>query len=168
MDLKGNFWDTHQELALVFDEEFVRSQDSSKIMHCIYMYVDPRSEIAMEGDDQKRLEYIKKYYPFVPEEYKDIIDTYIGFVPEIEISFNKLLVGFNKTAKLISEYNVIDIKTAKLQVDAGANVHKVIENLTKQKSAVMASRGSAGAGGGLGRAGYQPSRLEQGLVGGKK
>ena len=166
MGITENYWDKHPEHALVFDEEFVKMKDSSKIMWSIYMLVDPRSDISMEPDQDKKLEYIKKYYDFDPDEYTEIIEQYINLIPEVEIVYNKMLLDLKSTVDMISETKLGagDLKNAKLKIDALANGHKIIDELIKRKKAIVASR-STEAVAAAARGGYTPSRAEQGLIG---
>lgn len=161
-----NYWELHPEMALVYDEEFVKSQDSSKVMWSIYMLTDPRSDIAMEASQDKRLEYIKKYYDFDPVEYTDIMETYISFIPEVEIVYNKMLLTTRENTDAIEATPVAagDLKNLKLKNDALASGYKIIDELVKRKKAVVSSRANEMAATAA-RGGYNPSRAERGLMG---
>lgn len=161
MILKNNFWEEHPELKFVFDTEFVNSQDSSNIMWCIYMYKDPRSDLALADKDQ-RLEYVKKYYPdFNPGDYEDIMDQYMELVPDIEIYHNMLL----RDAKGVIKF-VTDLAMTKENLEDklvyGEKANKLVANIAVTAKKVLESRSIASANG---KGQYNPSRSERGLIG---
>ena len=164
MGINDDYWEVHPEQALIYDDEFVNSQDSSKVMWCIYMLTDPRSDISMEPDHNKRLDFIRKYYDFDPDDYIDIIEQYMNMVPEIEIVYNELLLDLKSTAKVVSDTVINNVKDAKTKIDALANAHKIIDELVKRKKLIVASR-STEASAAAARGGYTPSKIEQGLIG---
>lgn len=136
-------------------------------MWCIWMFADPRSDIAMEPSQDKRLEYIKKYYDdFDPDQYADIIETYISFIPEVEIVYNKMLLTARENTDNIAATHVAqgDLRNLKLKGDALASGYKIIDELVKRKKAVVSSRATEAAVTAA-RGGYGPSRAEQGLMG---
>lgn len=159
--LDKNFWEEYPELKYVFDAEFVKSQDSSNIMWCIRMYKDPRSELSLAEPDQ-RLEYVRKYYPdFNPSDYLDIIDQYMGLVPDIEIYHNMLL----RDAKAVIKF-VTDLPMTKKNLDDkvtyGEKANKLVANIAVTAKKVLESRSIASANG---KGHYEPSRSERGVIG---
>jgi hypothetical protein len=162
MTIDDNYWVNNPEHRLVFDEEFVRMTDSSKIMWSIYMYCDPRSSIAMEQDDAKRLEWIAKYYEFNPEHYKDIIDIYKELIPEIEVDLYKLIIDFKKSITFVTDL-AMTAQNMTVKLKAAADLPKYIDIIIKKKKEVMQARTTGSSAQGVG--GRQPSRLEQGQIG---
>jgi len=150
MDIYSDFWKTNPEYTVVYDDEFVFMSDSSKIMWSIYMYYDPRSVLAMETNEDIKLEYIrKKFYPdFDPSDaYTETqAELYKKYIPEPETAYFDLL---KQTMEMVELFR--DMKASKL-----------LDVLKAKRKELQESRLS---GDGKGLAGYTPSRAESGRMG---
>lgn len=183
MDIVSNFWKENPEFELIYDDEFIKRADSSKIMWSIYLYVDPRAITALESNEDERLLYIQRKFfrDFDPEDpyIIDKIDLYMQFIPEPELTYKELLVQCRDMLKF---YKNIDIENK--EVDKKGNVKKnspgtqlslakdKVDGLTKAQvllDKVLAKRKDLQASRATvekkGLAGYTPSRLESGSFG---
>lgn len=159
------FWQKHPTLCLAFDDEFVAMSGSSDMMYAIEMYYDPRSEIAMETDDARRLEYVKKAYPDFDPTDPYVIEQqekYLELVPELEIDFTRTLRDLRKTEQFYETQIPTTLQNAKLKTEGQAKVKDAISNLLKIRKDLTAARQLNQA---VGIGNYIPSRAEQGLVG---
>lgn len=173
MDIYSDFWKTNPEYTVVYDDEFVFMSDSSKIMWSIYMYYDPRSVLAMETNEDIKLEYIrKKFYPdFDPSDaYTETqAELYKKYIPEPETAYFDLLKQTMEMVELFRDIKPRDAKTdgakikeATAKVDGLMKASKLLDVLKAKRKELQESRLS---GDGKGLAGYTPSRAEFGRMG---
>ena len=182
MDINSNFWDANPEYKLVFDSEFIKMSDSSKIMWSIYLYCDPRAITSLDPDDSARLEHIKsRYYPeFDPEDafIETQIELYKVYIPEPETAYNELLVQCRDLLKFYKNINIEEeeeepgkkkkrtasqkMVLAKDKMDGLTKAQSLLDKVISKRKDLQASRASTDK---KGLAGYTPSRLESGGLG---
>lgn len=130
-------------MALAFDKKFVDDPKSSDIMHCISMYHDPRSDLAMEDNKDVRLAYIRKKFPkFNPDDpaIQGPTQTYIGLIPELDIQFLRLLHSMKKRMDYIINEEFKDIKEADIQVNAHLKSFDAFEKAAVVRKKLTESR----------------------------
>lgn len=152
-------------MALAFDKKWVDDPKSSDTMHCISMYYDPRSELAMEENKDIRLSYIRKRFPkFNPDDpgIKSYVETYVSLIPELDIQFNRLLHSMKKRVDYIVNEEFKDIKEADIQVGIHLKSFSAFEQAAIVRKKLTESRAENEV---VGVSGYPLSWAETGQVG---
>lgn len=163
MDINRDYWIQNPEIALMFSD-IVDQKDSSMLMHCIRMYVDPRADTAVERNDEKRLEYIHRYNPdFNPDDLEWLISRYRVTIPLIEITYQDTKADVMDMLEKLRNLSNESAANLKFKMDAYAKVDMVLKKLLGMEKEVFANRGAVSQR--TGKAGYRPSRLESGMIG---
>lgn len=160
-----NYWKQHPVMALAFDKKWVDDPKSSDIMHCISMFRDPRSDLAMEDNKEVRLSYIRKKFPkFNPEDpnIKSVTDIYVSLIPELDIQFERLLHSMKKRVDYIVNEEFKDIKEADIQVGIHLKSFSAFEQAAMVRKKLAESRAENEV---VGVSGYPLSWAETGQLG---
>lgn len=173
MDITSNFWDSNPEHKLIYDSEFIKMSESSKIMWSIYLYCDPRSVTALDPDDKARLDHVKsRYYSdFDPEDafISEQMEIYKAYIPEPETVYMELLSQCRDMLKFYKDQDVETISKLKdkmslmkEKMDGLTKAQSLLDKIISKRKDLQASRSLADS---KGLAGYTPSRLESGNLG---